>query len=315
MAANARPASRASAEPDLLPMETTLLVLAAGMGSRYGGLKQVDPVGPAGETILDYSVFDAVRCGFSRVVFVIRRELEAEFREMVGSRFEDRIDVGYVFQQLNDLPEGFSVPEGRAKPWGTGHAIWCAREAVDRPFLAINADDFYGRGAIAAVGEFLSKSNAGSTDFCMAGYPLRSTLSRNGPVSRGVCSVSSDGFLTGVREFTKIVPTDAGARNEGDGANFSGSESVSLNCWGFTPAIFNGLEDLFAKFLSDMTEETAEFYIPSAVAALVDAKQATVRVLPVESQWFGITYREDRATVVQALAELDDYPTPLWSGG
>jgi hypothetical protein len=168
-------------------MNTTLVVLAAGMGSRYGGLKQMDGVGPNGETLLDYSVFDAVRSGFSRVVFVIRRDFEVEFRERVGRQFEDRIDVGYAFQQLNDLPEDFSVPEGRVKPWGTGHAVWCAREAVDTPFLAINADDFYGRPAIAAVGEYLGGLDENSMRFCMAGFRLESTLSENGSVSRGVC--------------------------------------------------------------------------------------------------------------------------------
>jgi hypothetical protein len=297
-------------------METTLLVLAAGMGSRYGGLKQVDPVGPAGETILDYSVFDAIGAGFSRVVFVIRRDFEEEFREKVGGRFEDQIDVGYVFQQINDLPGGFSVPEGRVKPWGTAHAIWCAREAVDGPFLAINADDFYGREAIAGVGGVLSKTASGSTEFCMAGYPLESTLSANGPVSRGVCSVSESGLLTGIREYTQIRRGAEGIINEADGKGFSGRENVSLNCWGFSPAVFTGLEDQFISFLrTRLNEEKSEFYIPSAVASLIDTGFATVKVLPVESRWFGVTYRDDRPAVVRALADLAAegiYPSPLW---
>lgn len=297
-------------------METTLLVLAAGMGSRYGGLKQVDPVGPAGETILDYSVFDAIRAGFGRVVFVIRRDFEEEFREKIGGRFEDQIDVGYVFQQINDLPGGFSVPEGRVKPWGTAHAIWCAREAVDGPFLAINADDFYGRQAIAGMGDVLAKTASDSTEFCMAGYPLDSTLSANGPVSRGVCSVAESSLLTGIREYTQIRRGPDGIFNEPDGKEFSGRENVSLNCWGFSPAVFTGLEDQFVGFLkARRNEEKSEFYIPSAVAALIGSGFATVRVLPVESRWFGVTYREDRPVVVQALAGLAAegiYPSPLW---
>lgn len=298
-------------------METTLLVLAAGMGSRYGGLKQMDPVGPSGETLLDYSVFDAIRSGYSRVVFVIRRDFEEEFREKIGARFEDRVDVGYVFQQLNDLPDGYAVPGGRAKPWGTGHAIWCAREAVDGPFLAINADDFYGRAAIEGVGDFLATQALHSTNFCMAGYRLESTLSANGTVSRGVCEVSEHGLLVGVREFTRIGRGAAGVQDETDGRMFSGHEMVSLNCWGFTPAVFAGLEELFSAFLAQHgDEEKSEFYIPSAVADLVEMDRATVRVLPVESPWFGVTYREDRPLVVKALEKLGsagDYPTPLWS--
>jgi len=297
-------------------MDTTLLVLAAGMGSRYGGLKQVDPVGPTGETILDYSVFDAIRSGFRRVVFVIRRDFEDEFREKMGNRFEDQIDVGYVFQQLNDLPPGFDVPKLRTKPWGTGHAIWCAREAVDQPFLAINADDFYGRGAISATGQFLARTAVGATAYCMAGYPLASTLSAHGTVSRGVCEVSAGGLLTAVNEFTKIQRVGDAIRNDADGAVFSGTEKVSLNCWGFTPTVFNGLEDLFAAFLAAYgREEKAEFYIPSAVTDLIQSKRATACVLPVESQWFGVTYREDRPVVAASLADLTkqgEYPSPLW---
>jgi len=297
-------------------METTLLVLAAGMGSRYGGLKQMDPVGPSGETLLDYSVYDAVRSGFSQVVFVIRREFEEEFREKIGSRFEGRMDVGYVFQQLNDLPEGFSVPEGRVKPWGTGHAIWCARSAVGSPFLAINADDFYGSAAIAGVGNFLSRQALESTDYCMAGYRLASTLSPGGHVSRGVCEVSDQGELIRVKEFTRIERTPTGIADQEDGTRFSGEERVSMNCWGFTPAVFGGLEDLFAAFLAKHgAGEKSEFFIPNAVADLIGAGKVNVRVLPVCSQWFGVTYRDDRPSVAAALAALvqaGEYPSPLW---
>ncbi len=297
-------------------METTLLVLAAGMGSRYGGLKQMDPVGPSGETLLDYSVYDALRAGFNRVVFVIRRDFEEDFREKVGGRFEDRVDVGYVFQQLNDLPGGFSVPDGRTKPWGTGHAIWCARSAVDSPFLAINADDFYGAGAITGAGNFLSEKSPDSTGFCMAGYRLATTLSPSGHVSRGICEVSPQGRLVHIREFTRIEGTPLEIVNQEDGTRFTGNELVSMNCWGFTPAVFPDLEELFSTFLVKHGEgEKSEFYIPAAVADMIHADRATVDVLPVESQWFGVTYREDRPTVVSALSQLvatGGYPSPLW---
>ena len=277
----------------------------------------MDPVGPSGETLLDYSVYDALYSGFTRVVFVIRRDFEEEFREKIGCRFEGRIDVDYVFQQLNDLPNGFTVREGRVKPWGTAHAIWCARSAVDMAFLAINADDFYGRGAIAGVGEFLSRQSNGSTDYCMAGYPLATTLSPSGDVSRGVCEAGDDGLLVAVKEFTQIREEDGAITDAATGQLFSGNELVSLNCWGFTPAIFGGLENLFVSFLAERgQEEKSEFYIPSAVADLVEAGAATVRVLPVESQWFGVTYREDRESVVRALAGLaasGHYPSPLWA--
>jgi len=296
-------------------MDTTLVVLAAGMGSRYGGLKQMDGVGPSGETLLDYSVFDAARSGFTRVVFVIRRDFEEEFRERMGRKFEDRIEVGYAFQSLNDLPGDFSVPEGREKPWGTGHAIWCAREAVDTPFLAINADDFYGRPAIEAVGNFLSAQSENSRQFCMAGFRLESTLSPNGSVSRGVCRMDGDGQLVTVREHTKIERVDGRIIDAADGTVFDGGERVSMNCWGFTPAVFPLLEQGLVRFLeANGSTEKAEFYIPSAVEDMVRAGSASVKVLPVESPWFGVTYREDREGVVQALADLvkaGDYPSPL----
>ena len=286
------------------------------MGSRYGGLKQMDGVGPTGEKLLDYSVYDAARSGFSRVVFVIRREFEVEFREQVGNRFEDRMDVGYAFQELNDLPAGFVVPEGRAKPWGTGHAVWCARDAVDTPFLAINADDFYGRPAIAAVGGFLAEEEENSTRFCMAGFRLESTLSSNGSVSRGVCRTDAGGMLVSVREHTKIERVGERILDSADGTNFSGSERVSMNCWGFTPAVFPLLEQGLVRFLeAHSAEEKSEYYIPSAVAEMIEAGSASVRVLPVESPWFGVTYREDREGVAAALRELlaaGDYSSPLW---
>ncbi len=276
----------------------------------------MDAVGPNGETLLDYSVFDAARAGFSRVVFVIRRDFEEDFKERIGQRFEDRIDVGYAFQQLNDLPGDFVVPEGRAKPWGTGHAVWCAREAVDTPFLAINADDFYGRPAIAAVGEYLHGLEENRTNFCMAGFRLESTLSENGTVSRGVCQTDASGLLVSVREHTKIERTGGRIVDAGDGTEFLGSERVSMNCWGFTPAVFPLLELGLIRFLeAHSAEEKSEFYIPIAVAEMIDDKSASVKVLPVESPWFGVTYREDRPLVAESLAKLaasGDYTSQLW---
>ena len=309
-------------------MNPILVVLAAGMGSRYGGLKQLDPVGPGGETILDYSVFDAVRCGFRRVVFVIRRDFEGEFRERVGRRFEDRLDVDYAFQSLNDLPEGWRVPEGREKPWGTGHAVLAARDAVDAPFLAINADDFYGHPAIAAVGGFLTRISSSRNEFrapqkaspershfCLAGYRLETTLSEHGSVSRGVCAVAGDGRLQGIREHTQIRRTASGIEDEVSGVHFSGGERVSMNCWGFTPDIFEMLQDGFRAFLEASAESPkSEYYIPSAVEAFMDAGRADVELLPVESPWFGVTYREDRPSVVESLRQLVEqgiYPASL----
>ncbi|GAB4164627.1 MAG: nucleotidyltransferase [Terrimicrobiaceae bacterium] len=285
------------------------------MGSRYGGLKQIDPMGPSGETILDYSVYDAMRSGFRRVVFVIRRDFENEFRNAVGCRYEGLLDVGYAFQSLDDLPGGFTVPEGRSKPWGTAHAIWAAREAVRDPFLAINADDFYGAPAYHALANHLA---TGSDEAAMAGYRLSSTLSMQGSVSRGVCQVAADGRLLGVREFTKLVPAGSGARDEKEGVEFVGDESVSMNFWGFHPVIFPLLGRAFESFLACRAEEPGgEFYIPSAVADLVAAGELTVRVLPTDSEWFGVTYREDKPLVQARLARLvhdGDYPSPLFPG-
>ncbi len=303
-------------------MPLTLLILAAGLGSRYGGLKQLDPVGPAGETLLDYSMFDALRAGFDRVVFVIRRDFEAEFRRRIGAAYEHLLEVAYVFQELDALPAGFLPPPSRVKPWGTGHAIWCAREAVHTPFAAINADDFYGAAAYRALADFFAASGPAAgqpAPFAMVGYRLGQTLSEHGRVSRGVCAVDRAGRLTSVREFTGIENTPAGARQTAaDGAvtQFHGREIVSMNFWGLTPAVFPLLErDLQGFLLARGGEEAAEYYIPSAVTGMIEQGAATVTVLPNESQWFGVTYREDKATVVAALQRLAGggaYPIPLW---
>jgi len=299
--------------------QLTLLVLAAGMGSRYGGLKQLDPMGPSGETLLDYSVFDAVRAGFDRVVFIIRRDIEAEFREKIGARYEGRIAVDYVFQQLDSLPKGFTVPEGRQKPWGTAHAIWCARQALHGSFAAINADDFYGARSYEIIGKFLKSSPSDTSRFAMAGYRLSNTLSEHGSVARGVCEVDSAGRLIHIVECTSIEGGAEGIRQkEADGSvrTFTGEESVSMNFWGLTPAIFPLLEKQLVTFLQEKSSDPkAECYIPMAIGEMVTRKEATLDVLPTDAEWFGVTYRDDKPIVMESLARLHaagTYPTPLW---
>jgi len=284
-------------------MSPTLLVLAAGMGSRYGGLKQIDPVGPSGETVLDYAVFDAARAGFGRVVFVIRRDFEEIFRAKIGSRYAGRIAVDYVFQSLDALPVNFAPSAGREKPWGTGHAVWCAREAVRGNFAVINADDFYGADSFAQLATFLSahrKSEIENRKFAMVGFQLANTLSEHGAVSRGVCAAGADGSLSFIVEQTGITPAEVGPAKK-----FSGRELVSMNCWGFTPALFAGLGAQFAEFLAARGGDAkAEFYLPAAVSTMIAGGQATVQVLPTTSAWFGVTYLEDKPRVSAAIAEL-----------
>jgi UTP-glucose-1-phosphate uridylyltransferase len=304
---------------DGILMELSLLVLAAGLGSRYGGLKQLDPVGPSGELLLDYAVFDAARAGFARVVFVIRRDFEAEFQKKIGERYSGRVAVDYVFQRLDALPSGFTPPPGREKPWGTGHAVWCAREAVRENFAVINADDFYGAEALQKLAAFLQKppmSKAGSeksaAEFALVGYRLASTLSEHGAVSRGVCEMTANGALRSIVEQTGIAPAEVGP-----GKKFSGAEIVSMNCWGFTPAVFPALEAQLAEFLRACGGDAkAEFYLPAAVSAMIARSEAAVRVLPTRSGWFGVTYGGDKPRVQAALAELvhrGEYPAKLFN--
>ena len=302
-------------------MALTLVVLAAGMGSRYGGLKQIDPVGPSGETVLDYAVFDARRAGFDRVVFVIRRDFDAVFREKIGARYDGRIAVDYVYQSLDALPAGFSRPAGREKPWGTGHAVWCARDAIRENFAVINADDFYGADSFAQLARFLSKTShrdPGPDRLAMVGFKLVNTLSEHGTVARGVTTAGPDGLLRSIVEQTGIAADEVGT-----GRKYSGQEIVSMNCWGFTPEVFAGLDRQFRDFLAAVTGGSgsadplkAEFYLPVAVSNLIGQHAATVQVLPTESTWFGVTYREDKPRVEQSIAELvraGKYPARLWN--
>ena len=300
-------------------MKPTLVVLAAGMGSRYGGLKQVDPVGPSGETILDYSVYDAIRGGFGKVVFVIRKDFEAEFREKVGRKYEGVVEVGYCFQDIADVPAPFKVPEGRAKPWGTAHATRAARTAAEGPFAVLNADDFYGRDAMARLGSFLSAVDPASLHFAMVGYRLSLTLSENGSVARGICDVSADGMLKSVTEMTKLVRAGDVAQNleePGRPVEVPLDSLVSMNCWGFTPRLFGELEERFPKFLAARGgEPKSEWYIPFVVDELVKEGKADCRVLPTESSWFGVTYREDKPRMVAAIGKLvesGEYPRKLF---
>ncbi|MDB6018345.1 MAG: hypothetical protein JWR19_2834 [Pedosphaera sp.] len=298
-------------------MKQTLLVLAAGMGSRYGGLKQIDPVGPNGETIIDYSIYDALRAGFDKLVFVIRGDIAEMFKETVGRRFEQRIAVEYVFQELDKLPAGFTVPPNRQKPWGTGHAILMAAEVIREPFAAINADDFYGMNSFRLLGEQL---RSGSGDYAMVGFVLGNTLSDFGSVARGVCQVTAEGYLKSVTELTKIE-RDGKAAKYTDAAGavrpLTGEEIVSLNMWGFTPTIFDHLRRQITEFLKQQgREEKSEFYIPTVANHLVASGQVQLKVLRTTDPWFGVTYREDRPIVIEGIRRLiarGDYPEKLWS--
>jgi NDP-sugar pyrophosphorylase family protein len=289
-------------------MGPSLLVLAAGMGSRYGGLKQIEPVGPSGETLLDYAVFDAIRAGFGRAVFVIRREFEDAFRATVTSRFAGRIPFECVYQTTINVPEGCAVPVGRATPLGTGHAVWCARDALEGSFAVINADDFYGAGSFARLAGFLDRAEGGR--YALVGFRLADTLSDGGTVSRGVCRVQ-DRRLVSIAEEHGIS-----AELVGPGRRFSGEEIVSMNCWGFTPDFIPGLESGLRAFLeARASDPTAEYYLPAAVSRLVAEGLATVDVLPAADAWFGITQRDDRpraARAVDALIRHGVYPERLF---
>lgn len=295
----------------------TLLVLAAGMGSRYGGLKQIDPVGPDRETIIDYSIYDALRAGFGKLVFVIRHDIEAPFKQIIGARFEKRMAVEYVFQELDKLPPGFSVPPGRTKPWGTTQAILMAADVIHEPFAAINADDFYGAASFRVLAEHL---RSGSADYAMVGFILRNTLSEFGSVARGACRVGADGYLQGIAELTKIEKDGNDAKYT-DAAGIlhrlGGNETVSMNMWGFTPALFAQLREEFIAFLQKSgKDEKTECYIPLIVNNLTSTGRARCKVLRTPDAWFGVTYREDRPRVIESVRTLitrGEYPEKLWA--
>lgn len=302
-------------------MQPTLLILAAGMGSRYGSLKQIDRFGPSGETIVEYSIYDALRAGFGRVVLVVRHGFADDFREVVLKRIPDHVPVDFVYQELENLPGGFSVPEGRQKPWGTGHAVLMAEGTVKEPFAVINADDFYGAESYRIMHGFL-KDAAGQSfpEFCLVDYNLGNTLSESGTVSRGVCHVDNSGYLVDITEHRKIrwsgteIVSESG---EGSPIIFSGNERVSMNLMGFTPPMFDFLREQFTSFLQEnLTNLTAEFFLPFALNEAISKGKAKVRVLPTPEKWFGVTYREDRNMVVSSLNALVDtgiYPVDLWA--
>jgi NDP-sugar pyrophosphorylase family protein len=302
-------------------MSPTLVVLAAGIGSRYGGLKQIDPVGPHGEIILDYSLYDALRAGFGKVVFVIREEIEAPFRDRVGRSIEERCETVYVLQR-KDLPAGFEVPADRQKPWGTAHATLMCKDAVDTPFAVINADDFYGCSTFEALGDYLRRAQDrdGLYDYCLVGYLLANTLSEHGHVARGICVVGQDGTLLEIRERTHIQrfgQTIKYAEDDETWVEIAGSTPVSLNMWGFTPSLFAELDARFLKFVRESRDNIlkAEFFLPDVVGDLVQEGRAMVRVLPTNEGWFGITYPQDKPRVQQAIQGLirqGIYPDRLW---
>ena len=296
----------------------TLLVLAAGMGSRFGGLKQLTPFGPGGETLMDYSVYDAIRAGFDRIVFVIRRDFEALFREQVGSRYAGKIEIDYAFQSLDDLPGGKTPPEGREKPWGTGQAVYAARNVISGPFAVINADDFYGAESFRKLAAELRSFKPGKLSMCLCGYRLDNTLSEYGTVSRGICE-TADGNLTCVTEHTKLSRAGELVKSEledGSTAFFRPDQLVSMNCWGFSPELFAELETMFTAFLDARGQELkSEFYIPFAADELIRAGKTECRMLTSEDRWFGVTYQDDRPAVVNGLAGLvaaGQYPPQLF---
>ena len=301
-------------------MGMTLVVLAAGIGSRYGGLKQIEAVGSNGEIVIEYSVYDAIRAGFDRAVCVIRRDIEADFRSLVSARFEKHIPVDFVFQDMADIPDGFSVPVDRKKPWGTGHAVLACRDVVKEPFAVINADDFYGRRSYESLGAFLKGVKPESGDYSMVGFTLRNTLSEHGHVARGVCEVDARGLMTHVVERTNIEKVGTGARyadGHGGWTSLTGNEVVSMNMWGMTPSLFGHLQREFPLFLGKQAAHPkAEFFLPTVVDGLVGAGMASVKVLSTPEHWFGVTYPQDKAVVVEGIRQLVDkgvYPEKLWA--
>ena len=305
-------------------MKTALVIMAAGIGSRFGGgIKQLEPVGPNGEIIMDYSIHDAMEAGFNKIVFIIRKDIEADFREAIGDRIEAvcasrGVEVAYAFQSMDAVPEGVTVPEGRTKPWGTGQAVLAARELVDTPFAVINADDYYGKEAYVKLHDFLCREGADNA-YCMAGFILKNTLSENGGVTRGVCQVDEKGFLTNVVETKNIVKTADGA--EADGAAVDAEGYVSMNMWGLRPAFMDVLDQGFKEFFQTAAKNDplkAEYLLPIYIGQLLREDKVTVQVLETKDKWFGVTYREDKPTVVESfrrLIEAGVYTAPLFEQG
>lgn len=300
-------------------MKPTLFVLAAGMGSRYGGLKQLDSLGPNGETIMDYSIYDAIKSGFGKIVFVIRKDFEQEFREKIVSKYEGHVPVEVVFQATDALPEGYKCPEDRTKPWGTNHAVLMGKSVINEPFAVINADDFYGRDAFRVMAEELMRPRDKKGDYCMVGFRVGNTMTENGSVARGVCS-TKDGYLTSVVERTAIAYDDDHkiffTDENGEIQYLDPKTPVSMNLWGFTPDYFDYSEREFVKFLDkDLNTPKAEFFIPLVIDTLINSGEATVKVLDTDSKWFGVTYAADRQGVVDKFAELHSdgtYPEKLF---
>ena len=301
-------------------MKPTLVVLAAGMGSRYGGLKQMDGMGPSGETVIDYSVFDAIRAGFGKVIFIIREDFAEAFKSSICSKFEDQIEVEYAYQKLDDLPTGFSVPEGRKKPWGTTHAILAARELIDGPFALVNADDFYGRDGYVKVAEALQglKSGMQKEQYVIVAYKLGNTLSAHGSVNRGVCT-EEGGLLKKVEEHLEILVEQGCCKGEnlsGERVELQLETPVSMNLWGFPPSVLTHLEAHFVDFLkSQGSELKSECYIPTVIDELIQSGSAECHLVSSESQWFGVTYPDDKQSVVESISgliEAGEYPASLW---
>ena len=295
--------------------ETALVIMAAGIGSRYGaGIKQLAKVGPSGEIIIDYSIHDALKAGFNKIIFIIRKDIEEEFREVIGKRIERIAPVDYVYQEMNDLPEGYKTPEGRKKPWGTAQAVWAAREVIDCPFAVINADDFYGAESFKALHEYLTNEmseNEEEYDYCMAGYILGNTLSESGTVARGVCSQNEDGYLRSVTETYKIGRKEGKVTGEdGDGRERELDEKslVSMNMWGLKPNIIKVLGEGFPKFLDSLKADDikSEYLLPVVIDGLIQGGLAKVKVLPIEDKWYGVTYQEDRQYVADAIRRMVD---------
>ena len=291
-------------------MKTTLIIMAAGIGSRFGGgIKQLAKMGPNGEIIMDYSIYDAKEAGFDKVVFIIRKDIEEEFKEVIGNRIQNYMDVEYVFQDINDLPKGFTCPEGRTKPWGTGQAVLCAKSVVDTPYVIINADDYYGKEAFVKIHEFLINNYTPerSKELCMAGFILGNTLSDNGTVTRGICAVDENDYLTDVMETYEIKKTEDGAESQGNKINVN--SHVSMNMWGLTPEFVGLLEEGFVEFFENIKGDEAkelkgEYLLPIYIDELLKKGKVSVKLLETQDKWFGVTYKEDKPVVVESFAKL-----------